>query len=65
MPALNVDFADDELAVVREAARNAGMSMRAFVKQATLDKAVDREGRVRALGQEIAQRSAELNSRLA
>ena len=65
MPALNVEFSEDELATVRAAAASAGASMRAFAKQAILDKAVDREGRVRALGQEIAQRSAELNRRLA
>lgn len=65
MPALNVEFTDEELATVRAAASGAGTSMRTFAKQAILDKAVDREGRVRALGQEIVQRSAELNRRLA
>lgn len=65
VPALNVEFSDEEIATVRSAAATAGSSMRAFAKQAILDKAVDREGRVRALGQEIAQRSAELNRRLA
>lgn len=65
MPALNVDFSDDELAAVRAAASDAGTSMRAFAKQAILDRAADREGRVRALGKEIAQRSEELNRRLA
>lgn len=65
MPALNVEFSDEEIATVRAAAAAAGSSMRAFAKQAVLDKAVDREGHVRALSQEIAQRSAELNRRLA
>lgn len=65
MPALNVQFSEDELATVRTAAANANTSMRAFAKQAILDRAVDREGRVRALGQEIADRSAQLNRRLA
>lgn len=65
VPALNVEFSDDELATVRAAAGNAGTSMRAFAKQAILDRAIDREGRVRALGIEIAQRSSELNNRLA
>lgn len=65
MPALNVDFSDEELAIVRSAASNAGASMRSFAKQAILDRAVDRAGRVRALGREIAERSAELNRRLA
>lgn len=65
MPALNVDFSDEELAIVRLAASDAGASMRAFAKQAILDKALDRTGRIHALGQEIAERSAELNRRLA
>ncbi|BBC69103.1 hypothetical protein MMRN_p0720 (plasmid) [Mycobacterium marinum] len=52
MPALNVDFSDEELAIVRSAASNAGASMRGFAKQAILDKAVDRAGRVHALGRE-------------
>jgi hypothetical protein len=65
MPALNVDFSEDELAIVRSAASNSGASMRAFAKQAILDKALDREGRVRALAEQIAERSAELNRRLA
>lgn len=65
MPALNVDFSDEELAVVREAAIGAGTSMRSFAKRAILDTALDRTGRVRALATKNAQTSAELNSRLA
>ncbi|SIC20823.1 hypothetical protein [Mycobacteroides abscessus] len=65
MPAFNVEFTDDELAIVRAAAADAGASMRAFAKRAILDKAADRQGRVHALGQQIADRSAELNRRLA
>lgn len=65
MPALNVDFSEEELSVVREAASRAGTSMRSFTKQAVLDKALDRAGRVRALATEIAQTSADLNRRLA
>lgn len=65
VPALNVEFSDDELAAVRAAAGNAGTSMRAFARQAILDRAIDREGRVRELGVEIAQRSSDLNRRLA
>lgn len=65
MPALNVDFTDDELATVRVAAGDAGTSMRAFAKQAILDRAADRDGQVRALSREIAERSEGLNSRLA
>jgi hypothetical protein len=65
MPALNVEFSEEELALVRVAASDSGASMRVFAKQAILDKARDREGRVRALAQQIAERSAELNRRLA
>jgi hypothetical protein len=65
VPALNVEFSEEELAIVRSAATDSGTSMRAFAKQAILDKARDREGRVRALADEIAERSAELNKRLA
>lgn len=65
MPALNIDFSDEELTLVRAAASDSGASMRAFAKQAILDKAHDREGRVRALAQQIAERSGELNQRLA
>ncbi|MEB3023452.1 MULTISPECIES: hypothetical protein [Mycolicibacter] len=65
MPALNVEFSEEELAIVRSAASDSDTSMRAFAKQAILDKARDREGRVRALAEQIAERSAELNRRLA
>lgn len=65
MPALNIEFTDEELAIVRAAASSSESSMRAFAKQAILDKASDREGRIRALAEEIATRSAELNRRLA
>ncbi|MCH9732876.1 MAG: hypothetical protein K0U84_25000 [Actinomycetia bacterium] len=65
MPALNVEFSEEELAIVRSAASDSDTSMRAFAKQAILDKASDREGRVRALAEQIAERSAELNRRLA
>jgi hypothetical protein len=65
MPALNVEFSEEELAIVRSAASESGASMRAFAKQAILDKAQNREGRVRAIAEQIAERSAELNQRLA
>ncbi|SIC59909.1 Uncharacterised protein [Mycobacteroides abscessus subsp. abscessus] len=65
MPGLNLQFTEEELDSVRTAASGAGSSMRAFAKQAILDKARDREGLVRSLAQEIAESSAELNRRLA
>lgn len=65
MPALNVEFTEEELGAVRAAAGNAGTSMGAFAKQAILDTVHDRAGRAGALAQQIAERSAELNQRLA
>lgn len=65
MPALNIDFTEEELALVRSAASGSAASMRAFAKQAILDKASHREGRVRELAQQIAERSADLNQRMA
>lgn len=64
MPALNVEFTEVELDAVRRAAGSSRVSMRAFAKQAILDRANDREGRVRAIAEQVAQRSAELNRRL-
>lgn len=65
MPAMNVDFSEEELAAVRAAASDSGSSMRAFAKQAILDKARNREGLIRAIAARTAERSAELNRRLA
>lgn len=65
MPALTIDFTEEELALVRSAASHSDAPVHAFAKQAILDKASDRAGRVRALAQQIAERSAELNQRLA
>lgn len=65
MPALNVEFSDEELDDVRSAAAEAGMSMRAWCRQSILDRAHDRAGRVRAVAEEVAARSVELNRRLA
>jgi hypothetical protein len=62
---LNIQFSDDELAGVRAAAAEAEISMRSFSRQAVLDKARNRAGRVRAVAEEVAARSAELNRRLA
>lgn len=37
MSALNVEFSDEELATLREIAREAGMPMKAFVRASTTD----------------------------
>jgi hypothetical protein len=38
MPALNVDFTDDELAALREAARSSGKSLKAYVHDVVDDE---------------------------
>ncbi|WP_327687286.1 hypothetical protein [Streptomyces sp. NBC_00467] len=37
MAALNVEFDDDELEAIRQAARDAGMTMKAFVRRSTAE----------------------------
>jgi hypothetical protein len=65
LPALNVEFSDDELVLVPATAAGSGMSMRVFCRQAILDKARNCVGRIHAVAEEVAARSAELNRRLA
>jgi hypothetical protein len=64
LPALNVEFSGDGQVMVRSAAADAGMSMRSLPRQAILDKAGDRVGRIRAVAQKVTARSAELNRRV-
>ncbi|MGV0794339.1 antitoxin Phd [Mycolicibacterium sp. XJ1819] len=65
MPALNVSFSDDEMEQLRKAAAEGDLSLRAFVHRAALDAASDHKRRVREGARIIAERSAELNRRLA
>ncbi|MCC5037208.1 hypothetical protein DMH02_029540 [Streptomyces sp. WAC 00631] len=37
MPALNIDFSDEELAELREAARERGVTLKALVREAVTD----------------------------
>ncbi len=65
MPALNVSFSDEEMEQLRTAAADVGLSLRAFVHRAALDAASDHKRRVREGARIVAERSAELNRRLA
>ncbi|SIJ21141.1 Uncharacterised protein [Mycobacteroides abscessus subsp. abscessus] len=64
MPSIDVDFTEEEWAVVRSAASDTGMSVVEFAKQAILGRATGRARRVTGLAHEVADRSAELNRRL-
>ena len=65
MPALNVTFTDEEMEQLRAAAANGDVSLRAFIHRAALDAASDHKRRVREGARMVAERSAELNRRLA
>ncbi|MCK5754362.1 MAG: antitoxin Phd [Mycobacterium sp.] len=65
MPALNVNFTDEEMEQLRTAAASGELSLRAFVHRAALDAASDHKRWVRAAARIVAERSAELNRRLA
>ncbi len=65
MPALNVTFSDAEMEQLRTAAAAGELSLRAFVHRAALDAASDHKRRVREGARIVAERSAELNRRLA
>jgi len=65
MPALNVPFTDDELIAVRAAAERSEQSLRSFVHGAAIAAASEHKRRVAEVAREVAERSAELNRRLA
>ncbi|KUI17000.1 antitoxin Phd [Mycobacterium lehmannii] len=65
MPALNVNFSDEQMEQLRTAASAGELSLRAFVHRAVLDAASDHKCRVREGARIVAERSAELNRRLA
>jgi hypothetical protein len=63
MPSLNVTFSDAELDEIRAAATD--VSLHAFIHDAALTSARNREALVDRLAQGIALKSAALNARLA
>jgi hypothetical protein len=65
MPSLNITFTDEELAAVRAAAANDDVSLRAFAHRAVLEAASEHKRRVAEAARIVAERSAELNRRLA
>jgi hypothetical protein len=65
MPSLNIAFTDEELAAVRAAAANDDVSLRAFAHRAVLEAASEHKRRVAEAARIVAERSAELNRRLA
>jgi hypothetical protein len=65
MPSLNITFTDDELEAVRSAAASDDMSLRAFAHRAILAAASEHKRRVTEAAHIVAERSAELNRRLA
>jgi hypothetical protein len=65
VPSLNITFTDDELERVRTAAASDDLSLRAFAHRAVLDAASDHKRRVAEAARIVAERSAELNRRLA
>lgn len=64
MPALNVEFSDEEYSIMRAVGHDVGALMPAFTKQAILNEAHGRDGRGGALADELAERAAGLNRRL-
>lgn len=65
MPALNVQFSEAEQDLIREAAEREGLSLKAFVRSATLEAASARKHLREGLLDEIFEASADLNERLA
>jgi len=64
VPALNIQFTDDELARVRTAASRNGQSLKPFARNAILAAADSRAARVVEAYEYVTARSAELNRRL-
>lgn len=65
MPALNLTFTDDEMATLRAAASAHQLSLKAFAHDAVLASSSEHARRVSDAARRIAERSAELNKRLA
>ncbi|MBS9534560.1 antitoxin Phd [Mycobacterium sp. M1] len=65
MPSLNIAFTEAELEAVRTAAGGEGLSLRSFAHRAIISAASEHKRRVAEAAVMVAQRSAELNRRLA
>ena len=65
MPSLNVDFDDAGMEQIRAAARQDDLSLKRFVHAAVMERASMHKRRVAEAARVVADRSAELNRRLA
>ncbi|WP_006243029.1 hypothetical protein [Mycolicibacterium tusciae] len=65
MPSLNITFTDEELAAVRAAAAGDEISLRAFAHNAVISAASQHKRAVTEAARIVAERSVELNRRLA
>lgn len=63
MPGLNLTFSDDELETVREAAGREGLSLKRYAHDTVL--AAASTDRIAVIAASVAERSRELNERLA
>lgn len=65
MPALNLNFSDDEMAQLRSAAAATNQSLKAYAHRVVTDAASEYRRHVLEAGNYVAARSTELNKRLA
>ncbi len=65
MPALNLQFTDEEMADVRAAAEREGKSLKALVHDVVVSSVSSRKHLVEQASERVAAISAELNDRLA
>ncbi len=65
MPALNLEFTDDEMADLRAAAEREGRSLKSLAHDAVVRSVSSRKHRVEEAAARIARISADLNERLA
>lgn len=65
MPALNLQFSDDEMAELRAAAEREGTSLKALAHDAVVSAVSSRKHLVAEASRRVARISEELNERLA
>lgn len=65
MPSLNLDFDDAEMGQIRAAAQADDLSLKKFAHAAVMERASMHKRRVAEAARVVAERSAELNRRLA
>ena len=65
VPSLNVEFSDEEMEQIRMAAQADDLSLKKFAHRAVVERASMHKRRVVEAARVVAERSAELNRRLA